>query len=221
MKKKILIIFLLFTICLTTFSNKLFADSSTFDLNSIVPNSSDFSSPYNDYFNNGFFLQRTTYNVNYLYVFTDSETKCYIKSTSSGTYYLCFNKDTYYIRILDDGSLSGNFNKVNADFNNISTPVESAENYFLSTVPIYQSKTSNDIVLESNYVQDDTISDPSSDLQLSYEYNEDFTSCHINATLKNGAFTDKIYYSNLAPSISGQGLLTKRGFPVERYRYYR
>lgn len=66
-------------------------------------------------------------------------------------------------------------------------------------------------------VKDDTISDPNSDLQLSYEYNEDFTECHINATLKNGSFTDKIYYSNIMPSISGQGLLTKNGFPAERF----
>lgn len=62
---------------------------------------------------------------------------------------------------------------------------------------------------------DDTIGDPNSRLQISYEYNEDNTECKINATIKDGAFTDKIYYSNYMPSISGQGLITKKPFPVD------
>ena len=62
---------------------------------------------------------------------------------------------------------------------------------------------------------DDTIGDPNSRLQVTYEYNEDNTECKINATIKDGAFTDKIYYSNDMPSISGQGLITKKAFPID------
>lgn len=64
-------------------------------------------------------------------------------------------------------------------------------------------------------MEDDTIGDPNSKLQVTYEYNEDNTECKINATIKDGAFTDKIYYSNYMPSISGQGLITKKPFPVD------
>lgn len=65
------------------------------------------------------------------------------------------------------------------------------------------------------------IGDPSSRLKLSYEYNEDYTECHVNATLENGAFTDRIFYSNYMPSIAGQGLLSKQSFPRERYNFKR
>ena len=71
----------------------------------------------------------------------------------------------------------------------------------------------------SSAPQDDTIGNPNSDLQLSYEYNEDFTECHIDATLKNGAFTDKIYYSEYPFGVDGT-LKTKKGFPVERYNNF-
>lgn len=62
---------------------------------------------------------------------------------------------------------------------------------------------------------DDSIGDPNSRLQVTYEYNEDNTECKINATIKDGSFTDKIYYSNDMPSISGQGLITKKAFPID------
>lgn len=62
---------------------------------------------------------------------------------------------------------------------------------------------------------DDSIADPNSRLQIIYEYNEDNTECKINATIKDGSFTDKIYYSNDMPSISGQGLITKKAFPID------
>ena len=65
------------------------------------------------------------------------------------------------------------------------------------------------------------IGDPSSRLKLSYEYNQDYTECHVNATLENGAFTDRIFYSNYMPSIAGQGLLSKQAFPRERYNFKR
>lgn len=65
------------------------------------------------------------------------------------------------------------------------------------------------------------IGDPSSRLKLSYEYNEDYTECHVNANLEGGAFTDRIFYSNYMPSIAGQGLLSKQSFPRERYNFKR
>ena len=106
---------------------------------------------------------------------------------------------------------------------NLDKVDSSPESYRLvTTIPIYTDNTFTDIYYDPIQTeQDDTIGDPNSDLQLSYEYNEDFTECHIIATLKNGAFTDKIYYSNIMPSISGQGLLTKNGFPTERFNSYR
>lgn len=68
--------------------------------------------------------------------------------------------------------------------------------------------------------EDPAIGDASSKLKLTYEYNEEFTECKINATLEGGAFTDKIYYSNYQPGVSGE-LLTKKGFPSERSHSYR
>lgn len=66
---------------------------------------------------------------------------------------------------------------------------------------------------------DPAIGDASSKLKLTYEYNEEFTECKINATLEDGSFTDKIYYSNYQPGVSGE-LLTKKGFPSERSHSY-
>lgn len=72
----------------------------------------------------------------------------------------------------------------------------------------------NDILIAPS-MTDDSIADPNSRLQISYEYNEDNTECKINATIKDGAFTDKIFYSNDLPSITGQGLITKKAFPID------
>lgn len=72
----------------------------------------------------------------------------------------------------------------------------------------------NDVLIAPS-MEDDTIGDLNSRLQITYEYNEDNTECKINATIKDGAFTDKIYYSNDMPSISGQGLITKKAFPID------
>ena len=72
----------------------------------------------------------------------------------------------------------------------------------------------NDVLIAPS-MDDDSIADPNSRLQVTYEYNEDNTECKINATIKDGAFTDKIYYSNDMPSISGQGLITKKAFPID------
>lgn len=72
----------------------------------------------------------------------------------------------------------------------------------------------NDVLIAPS-MEDDTIGDLNSRLQITYEYNEDNTECKINATIKDGAFTDKIFYSNDLPSITGQGLITKKAFPID------
>lgn len=57
------------------------------------------------------------------------------------------------------------------------------------------SQVEGDII----YQPDTTIGDVNSNLKITYEYNEELTECKINATLVDGAFTDKIYYSNYQP----------------------
>ena len=64
------------------------------------------------------------------------------------------------------------------------------------------------------------IDNPNSDIVLSYNYDEYHTTCHIDATIRNGAFSDKLFYSYQMPSISGQGLtLGKTQFPSRWFRY--
>lgn len=103
--------------------------------------------------------------------------------------------------------------------------VYTSTNVYLIDIPlegnpyIYLFYTNFDIEFEGvenlPSMDDDIIADPNSRLQVTYEYNEDNTECKINATIKDGAFTDKIYYSNDMPSISGQGLITKKAFPID------
>lgn len=97
-------------------------------------------------------------------------------------------------------------------------------NSLLNAIPLegdessYLFYTNFDIVFDGletfPSMTDDTIGDPNSRLQISHEYNEDNTECKINATIKDGSFTDKIFYSNYMPSISG-GLITKKAFPID------
>lgn len=95
------------------------------------------------------------------------------------------------------------------------------DNTFLSDVTF--TDNNGNTYFEVNHTADKEveIGDPSSRLKLSYEYNQDYTECHVNATLENGAFTDRIFYSNYMPSIAGQGLLSKQSFPRERYNFKR
>ena len=157
-------------------------------------------------------------------------------------YFILYNKKTNTINILFN-NVSDNtsfdykigdyfyFNDLHIGYfyDNISLNLNNKQYlYFKNTSPIswsFSDKSDYYICSNTNfycssdgnydlwYSPDDTIGDPSSDLQLSYKYNEDNTSCHIDATLKGGEFTDQIYYSNIAPSIAGQGLLTKKPFP--------
>lgn len=97
-------------------------------------------------------------------------------------------------------------------------------NFLLNAIPLegdessYLFYTNFDIVFDGletfPSMTDDTIGDPNSRLQVTYEYNEDNTECKINATIKDGSFTDKIFYSNYMPGPSGH-LLTKQPFPID------
>lgn len=118
-----------------------------------------------------------------------------------------------YINNLKDNYLSSVGNLYNDDI------------YIYSTCDLYKVANSDEAMQDtlpenaeliiSGSMEDDTIGDLNSRLQITYEYNEDNTECKINATIKDGAFTDKIYYSNDMPSISGQGLITKKAFPID------
>lgn len=79
------------------------------------------------------------------------------------------------------------------------------------------SSTNNLINFESDNFTIDTfgqkdaeIGDTSSKLKLSYEYNEEYTECKINATLEGGQFTDRIFYSNYMPSIARTRFIVKK-----------
>lgn len=109
-----------------------------------------------------------------------------------------------------------------SNFKNGQYPFVSATTIYYTNFDVVDYKTGNLIQSASIGVEQDAqIGDSSSRLKLSYEYNEDYTECKINATLENGAFTDKIFYSNYMPSIAGQGLLSKQAFPRERYNFNR
>lgn len=78
----------------------------------------------------------------------------------------------------------------------------------------------NETLCNSFTVHDTTIEDKNSNIKLTYSYSEDTSTCHVDATILNGAFSDKLYYSYQMPSIAGQGLVIgKTQFPLERFRY--
>lgn len=139
---------------------------------------------------------------NYTIKFTKQSDSSYLRTVSSSlsnmsesNYYDNFKNNPYVINVQEDSRYDSNYFYTNFDIIDKNTGVN------LKTADIGVEK-------------DAEIGDPSSRLKLSYEYNEDYTECKINATLENGAFTDKIFYSNYMPSIAGQGLLSKKGFPT-------
>jgi hypothetical protein len=79
---------------------------------------------------------------------------------------------------------------------------------------IYHDNTFTNVEWSANNIQDDSISNPNSRIQITYNYNEDFSNCNINATLKNGAFSDKLFYSSSMPGFNGQ-FVTKKAFPID------
>ena len=154
----------------------------------------------------------------YIYILNDSNGKLYINNSYTNYSQNCINikSTSSAIRLSYSADWNNNWDfKFNAynlstyDFNlNAGQFVSVSDDQFISTVPIY----TDDTFSGTFYEPDDTIGDPSSDLQLSYQYNEDNTSCHIDATLKGGEFTDQIYYSNYQFDLEGK-LKTKKPFP--------
>ena len=123
----------------------------------------------------------------------------YIKATSETTL-IETNYNYRVIRSVGDDVDSFNMN--------VGRSLYVGDGGFISNIPIYLGRECT----ETFYEPDDTIGDPSSNLQLSYQYNEDNTSCHIDATLKGGEFTDQIFYSNYQFDLEGK-LKTKKPFP--------
>lgn len=235
MKNKIIVIFLLIAITLPIFN---FANAKTFlktRLNldkkgaeleiSDIDISTLSDCPYRVYikevYDNDIYFRLYAFNkIPSHNIVTGTEVAGLDYGSNYGFYSLEENSDLYVRYLLVDTSSTWEFYDIlgrdydSSTFGGIS---------FNSSTLIYNNfdLIRNGEVLFPSCEQDEAIGDSSSDLVLTYEYNEDNTECHIDATLKNGAFTDKIYYSNLAPSISGQGLLTKKAFPSERFNRYR
>lgn len=161
----------------------------------------------------------------------------YIMYTHEAIYGFYFNNlDLLTYDITEKGCLHPVY-KANSD-NSVHRVVYSLSDYVISShtnetsdcgfieVPCVGVSYENYYLLAHNFdivyndkiiapsMTDDTIGDPNSRLQVTYEYNEDNTECKINATIKDGSFTDKIFYSNYMPGPSGH-LLTKQPFPID------
>lgn len=158
---------------------------------------------------NDYFFQFTSDNKNYIVVYSIISGGYEIRHNG---YYQVIGSNVYY-QTLGDYYLSSSGNLYDENV------------YIYSTCDLYKVTDRDEAMQEdlpenaelitSGSMEDDTIGDPNSRLQISYEYNEDNTECKINATIKDGAFTDKIFYSNDLPSITGQGLITKKAFPID------
>ena len=139
---------------------------------------------------------------------------------SKGEFKLVWNSNTstYMFKFYPEGSETTSTyyadyvgdNDTKYDFANLRNGNQPFYNYsksyaYTGNVPVtYESVNpgGNEQIGDSFYSvipPDTSISNPDSRLQLTYEYNEELTECKINATLANGSFTDKIYYSNYQP----------------------
>lgn len=148
--------------------------------------------------------------------------------------YISFARNDYGFSFLYDSSLGtitryGSIAFSDGAYTNgvsISNDVTSLNNAYLyhySSCDIYNSNGSTLLYSYPDYVFQNSltiIDNPNSDIVITYEYNQDYSSCHVDATIRNGAFSDKLYYSYQMPSIAGQGLtLGKTAFPSRWYRY--
>lgn len=138
---------------------------------------------------------RYTYTLNKSYIFR---------------FYDTLNFPTYSNNLLDTSDGYKYYNRADAWCDSTNPFIMSDHDIYL--VNDACDGPSDTIFNPKNVIPDDTIGDPRSDLQLSYQYNEDNTSCHIDATLKGGEFTDQIYYSNYQFDLEGK-LKTKKPFP--------
>lgn len=237
MKNKIIVIFLLIAITLPMFN---FANAAS--LNSKVTLSNfnysyeDVTTNFNSILEEAWSIAETTTGLkfsnylgfkhntsssvnNYKLIFSTDSIDVSLDSSTNLPRYVYLRGDCFYFIFsskFDTDAYSFKFSSYEMSdlYYDKDTP------YFYCNHDIYIHNTDT-LYTSATVVPDDSIGDSNSDLVLTYEYNEDNTECHIDATLKNGAFTDKIYYSNIAPSISGQGLITKKAFPSERFNSYR
>lgn len=156
---------------------------------------------------NDYFFQFTSDNKNYIVVYSNISGGYEIRRNGS---YQVIGSDVYY-QDLGDYYLSSSGNLYGENV------------YIYSTCDLYKVTDRDEAMQEdlpenaeliTSSMEDDTIGDPNSRLQVTYEYNEDNTECKINATIKDGSFTDKIFYSNYMPGITGE-LLTKIPFPID------
>ena len=160
-------------------------------------------------------------NIENLYVFNEPVNIFF--SSDSRWYYTLIDKldvtyDVYKVKytgvssnkfyidetcLTESGKLSTKYNTTSSYIERVSTSADFYDyvicNKFIN-VDVYSDKNKT---LKLNKVIDDTIQDNNSKLKITYEYNEAKTECKINATLVDGAFTDKIYYSNLMPGLTG------------------
>lgn len=83
-------------------------------------------------------------------------------------------------------------------------------NFDISTTDGLINFEADDFTVDTLGKKDAEIGDTSSRLKLSYEYNEEYTECKINATLEGGQFTDRIFYSNYMPSIARTRSIVKK-----------
>lgn len=142
------------------------------------------------------------------------------------TYYLKNSLDyqnskpfTYlnFTQTLNDSDFSGEFVSHDSDGFSFNPEYVYKCNFDISSKDGSINFKADDFTVDTLGKKDAEIGDTSSRLKLSYEYNKEYTECKINATLEGGQFTDRIFYSNYMPSIAGQGLLSKKAFPRERY----
>lgn len=215
--KKIFFSFLLISLI---FANYLSAD--TFDVSQMKVTTDNLPENYKEFLVNGYVSTFDVLNnASYLLILKDKNGKFYTYD-DDGYYrgYLGATSAVYYFTL---NTSTGKYEYKSSY--NASKAIVSYEYYngspsiCDSNVPIYTDSTCSEVFFESISKPDISIGNPDSKLQLTYEYNEDFTECKINATIVDGAFTDKIYYSNYQPGVTG-GLLTKKRFPTERNNCY-
>ncbi len=219
MKKVLASIFIIFCICLM--NNNIFAVTSNnnFELG-------DF--PYED-----FGIDKNTYK--YLFIELTTSGNTYNKN-SLGKYYLSndefyishrnnydnttfsFKSKFYYGNISLSGSFESPTLKSDSVYGGATNNLGKHNSDWFDVIEYYsnfdvKSSVDGDIVFTIPVKKDENISDNSSRLKITYEYNTEYTECTISATLIDGAFTDKIFYSNYQPGVTGK-LLSKKPFPV-------
>lgn len=96
----------------------------------------------------------------------------------------------------------------------------------LSSLINYQFLSYSDVYLYESYSSDikyqvlkkfvsrgGNIYDKNSKINISFKYNDIKTLCHVDVTIKDGNFTDKLFYSNYVPGINGELNVGKTEFP--------